>query len=31
MIPNVDEFIKKVDLDKKTLEIRYMKGLLDEN
>lgn len=31
MIPNVDEFIKKVDLSKKKLEINYMKGLLDED
>lgn len=31
MIPNVDEFIKNVDLKKKKLEIHYMKGLLDEN
>ncbi len=31
MIPNVDEFIKKVDLEKNTLEIHYMKGLFDED
>ena len=31
MKPNVDESIKKVKKKKKTLEIRYMKGLLDEN
>ncbi len=31
MIPNVDEFIKKVDLENKRLEIRYMKGLLNED
>ncbi len=31
MIPNVEEFIKKVDLENKVLEINYMKGLLNEN
>ena len=31
MIPNVDEFIKCVDLKNKTLEINYIKGLLDED
>ena len=31
MIPNVDEFVKKVDLENKILEINYMKGLLNED
>lgn len=31
MIPNVDEFIKKVDLENKRLDIEYMKGLLNED
>ena len=31
MIPNIDEFIEKVDLDNNRLEIKYMKGLLNEN
>lgn len=31
MIPNVDEFIKKVDLVNNRLDINYMKGLLNED
>lgn len=31
MIPNVEEFIKLVDLDNNRLEINYMKGLLNED
>ncbi len=31
MIPNVEEFIQRVDLENKRLEIRYMKGLLNED
>ncbi len=31
MIPNVDEFIKKVDLENNRLDINYMKGLLNED
>ncbi len=31
MIPNVDEFIEKVDLTNKRLDIHYMKGLLNED
>lgn len=31
MIPNIDEFIKEVDLENKRLEINYMKGLLNED
>ena len=31
MIPNIDEFIKNVDLDNKRLDIVYMKGLLNED
>ncbi len=31
LIPNIDEFIKSVDLDNKRLDINYMKGLLNED
>ena len=31
LIPYVEEFIKKVDLENKVLEINYMKGLLNED
>ena len=31
MIPNIDEFIEKIDLDNSRLDIKYMKGLLNEN
>ena len=31
MIPNIDEFIEKVDLDNNRLYIKYMKGLLNED
>ena len=31
MIPNIDEFILNVDLDNNRLDIKYMKGLLNEN
>lgn len=31
MIPNIDEFIKNVDLNNKRLDIVYMKGLLNED
>ncbi len=31
MIPNVEEFIQKVDLDNKRLYVNYMKGLLNED
>ena len=31
MIPNIDEFIEKVDLDNNRLDIKYMKGLLNED
>ena len=31
MIPNIDEFIEKVDLDNNRLDIIYMKGLLNED
>jgi len=31
MIPNINEFIKEVDLDNRRLEVNYMKGLLNEN
>ena len=31
MIPNIDEFILNVDLDNNRLDIKYMKGLLNED
>lgn len=31
MIPNIEEFIEKVDLENNRLEVKYMKGLLNEN
>lgn len=31
MIPNISEFIEKVDLDNKKLYVKYMKGLLNED
>lgn len=31
MIPNISEFIKSVDLERKRMEINYMKGLLNED
>ncbi len=31
MIPNVDEFIKTVDLENGRLDVNYMKGLLNED
>lgn len=31
MIPNIDEFIENVDLNNKRIDIKYMKGLLNEN
>lgn len=31
MIPNIDEFIENVDLKEKRVDIKYMKGLIDEN
>ena len=31
MVPNIEEFILNVDLDKKRIDIKYMKGLIDEN
>ncbi len=31
MIPNVDEFIENVDLSNRRLDIKYMKGLLNED
>ena len=31
MIPNIDEFIENVDLEEKRVDIKYMKGLIDEN
>lgn len=30
-VPNIDEFIKNVDLDKKQITINNIKGLIDEN
>lgn len=31
MIPNIDEFIENVDLENKRLDIKFMKGLLNED
>lgn len=31
MIPNIPEFIENVDLENKRLDIKYMKGLIDED
>ena len=31
MVPNIDEFIEDVDLENKRIDIKYMKGLLNEN
>ena len=31
LIPNIDEFILNVDLDKKRLDVKYMKGLINED
>lgn len=31
MIPNVKEFVKKVDLENNRIEINYIKGLVDED
>ena len=31
MVPNIDEFILNVDLKSKRIDIKYMKGLIDEN
>lgn len=31
MVPNVEEFIQRVDLDNKRLYVNYMKGLLNED
>ena len=31
MVPNIPEFIKNVDLDKKQIEIKYIEGLDNEN
>lgn len=31
MIPNIDEFIENVDLENNRLDIKYMKGLLNED
>lgn len=31
LIPNIDEFVEKVDLDNNRLDIKYMKGLLNED
>lgn len=31
MVPNIDEFILNVDLDKKRIDIKYLEGLLNEN
>ena len=31
LIPNIDEFIKSVDLKAHTMEVNYMKGLLNED
>jgi 16S rRNA processing protein RimM len=31
MIPNIDEFILNVDLGKKRLDVKYMKGLINED
>ena len=31
LVPNIDEFIKNVDLDKRQITINNIKGLIDEN
>ena len=31
MVPNIDEFIKNIDLEKKRIDIKYIKGLVDED
>lgn len=31
MVPNIDKFIKKVDLEKKRIDINYIKGLANED
>jgi ribosomal 30S subunit maturation factor RimM len=31
MVPNLDEFIEKVDLNNKKIYIKYIKGLLNED
>ena len=31
MVPNIDEFIKNIDLEKKRIDINYIKGLVDED
>ncbi len=31
MVPNIDEFIKNIDLENKKIDINYIKGLDDEN
>lgn len=31
MVPNVDEFVKKIDLENKTIHINYIKGLVNED
>lgn len=31
MVPNIDEFIKNIDLENKRIDINYIKGLDDEN
>lgn len=31
MVPNIDEFILNVDINNKHIDIKYMKGLIDEN
>ena len=31
MIPNIDKFIKKIDLNNNKIEVNYIKGLIDED
>ena len=31
LVPNIDEFVEKVDLENKRVDIKYMKGLLNED
>ena len=31
MVPNIDQFVKNVDLANKRIEIAYIKGLTDED
>jgi len=31
MVPNVDEFVKKIDIENNKIEINYIKGIIDED